>query len=65
MLKLAKASALIDDRKFVNPDDVKSIAMDVLAHRILLSFECTIEGVDAKDIIRDILDAVPVPTEFS
>ena len=65
LLKLAKASALIDDRKFVNPDDVKSIAMDVLAHRILLSFECTIEGVDAKDIIRDILDAVPVPTEFS
>lgn len=65
LLKLSKASALIDDREFVNPDDVKSMAKDVLAHRILLSFECAIEGVDAKDIIGDILDAVPVPTEFS
>lgn len=65
LLKLTKASALIDDRKFVNPDDVKLLAVDVLAHRILLSFECAIEGVDARDIIWDVLDAVPVPTEFS
>ena len=65
LLKLAKAMAFIDGRTFVNPDDVKSLAKDVLAHRILLNFECTIEGVDARDIIGDILDAVQVPTEFA
>ena len=65
LLKLAKAIAFIDGRTFVNPDDVKSLAKDVLAHRILLNFECTIEGVDTRDIIGDILDAVQVPTEFA
>lgn len=65
LLKLAKAKAFIDNRTFVNPDDVKSLAKDVLGHRILLNFECTIEGVDARDIIGDILDAVQVPTEFA
>ena len=65
LLKLSKAMAFIDGRAFVTPDDVKALAGDVLAHRILLNFECAMDGVSARSIILDILDAVTVPKDFS
>jgi MoxR-like ATPase len=45
----------------VTPEDVKSIAYDVLRHRILVSFEAEAEGVDSEQIIRRILEQVEVP----
>ena len=65
LLKLSKAMAFIDNRVFVTPDDVKALVPEVLAHRILLDFECAMEGVNAKDVIIDILNSVEVPKDFS
>lgn len=65
LLKLSKAMAYIDDRTFVTPDDVKMLAPDILAHRVLLNFESAMDGIKASKVILDILDAVAVPKEFS
>ena len=65
LLKMSKAMAYIDDRMFVAPDDVKMLAPDILAHRVLLNFESTMDGVKANEVILDILDAVAVPKDFS
>lgn len=65
LLKLSKAMAYIDDRTFVTPDDVKMLAPDILAHRVLMNFESAMEGIKATKVISDILDAVVVPKDFS
>lgn len=57
----AKAWAFIQGRGYVTPQDVKSIAMDVLRHRVVVSYEAEAEGLVSEDIIRKVLDAVPVP----
>lgn len=63
-LALAKASrshAFIKHRGFVTPEDVKSIAYDVLRHRIITTFEAEAEGVSSDDIIKKILEVIEVP----
>ena len=65
LLKLSRAMAYIDDRTFVTPDDVKMLAPDVLAHRVLMNFESAMEGIKVTRVILDILDAVAVPKDFS
>ncbi|MFW6181384.1 MAG: AAA family ATPase [Spirochaetota bacterium] len=57
----AKAHALIQGRGYVTPYDVKSVAMDVLRHRIILSYEAEAEGRNPEDLIVQILDGVEVP----
>ncbi|MDD4138110.1 MAG: MoxR family ATPase [Methanoregula sp.] len=57
----AKARALLDGRGFVLPEDVKSVAHDVLRHRIILTYEGEAEGVTPDKIIDRILKTVPVP----
>jgi len=57
----AKAWALLQGRTFVTPEDVKSIAPDVLRHRIILTYEAEAQAVTADAIIKKILNAVPVP----
>lgn len=57
----SKAWAFLNSRGYVTPQDVKSIAMDVLRHRIILSYEAEAEGLTSEAIIQNILDAVPVP----
>ena len=57
----ARASAFLAGRGYVVPQDVKSIAPDVLRHRVLVSYEAEAEGVDADAIIRRLLETVPVP----
>ncbi|HTL12571.1 MAG TPA: MoxR family ATPase, partial [Bdellovibrionota bacterium] len=61
LAKGAKANAFIRHRGFVTPEDVKSVAYDVLRHRIIVSFEAEAEGVDAEQIIGRILERVEVP----
>ncbi|RUM41736.1 MAG: ATPase [Desulfocapsa sp.] len=58
---VAKALAFLAGRGYVTPDDVKSAAMDVMRHRIRISYEAEAEAVSSEDIIRKILDTVPVP----
>ena len=57
----ARAVAFLNGRHFVTPQDVKTIALDVLRHRVMVSYEAEAENVTAEDIIRKILDQLPVP----
>ncbi|GAA5481076.1 AAA family ATPase [Haloferula sargassicola] len=61
MTLLGKARAFLDGRSYVTPHDVKSIAPDVLRHRVVVSYEAEAEGLDAEHFIRQILDEMPVP----
>ena len=48
-------------RGYVTPQDVKAIALDVLRHRVIVSYEAEAEDVDADALVRRVLDGVPVP----
>lgn len=61
LLKAARAEAFLRGRAFVIPDDIKTVALDVLRHRLVLTYEADAEGIDADAIIRRILAAVEVP----
>ena len=58
LLKATKALALIRARDFVLPDDVKNMAPMVLSHRIVMTPEAELEGIDAGSVIREALDRV-------
>ena len=57
----SKAQAFLQGRGYVTPQDVKDIAPDVLRHRILPSYEAEAEGVTSEEMVKSILDTVPVP----
>ncbi len=57
----SKAHALIEGRGYVTPQDVKSIAPDVLRHRVILTYEAEAEEKTSEDIVKTILDHVDVP----
>jgi len=61
LIKVARARAALDGRDFVIPDDVKVLAADVLAHRLILSPELWSKRVTARDIIESVLGSIPVP----
>jgi MoxR-like ATPase len=61
MLQCAKAHAMFSGRSFVTPEDVNAVALSVLRHRLVLSYEAAADGVTADDIITRILSFVPVP----
>ena len=61
LAKAARSNAFIHHRGFVTPEDVKSIAYDVLRHRVLVSFEAEADGVDSEQVVRKILEHVEVP----
>ncbi|NLI58604.1 MAG: MoxR family ATPase [Clostridium sp.] len=64
LLKLSRANALMDGRDYVIPDDVKFIAVDALAHRIILHVEHILEGRTPETIIKNILKNVEVPKSY-
>jgi len=57
----ARAHAFLQGRGYVTPQDVKAIAPDVLRHRVIVSYEAEAEEVDADEVVRRVLDGVPVP----
>jgi MoxR-like ATPase len=57
----SRAWAFLQGRGYVTPQDVKSIAMDVLRHRIILTYEAEAEDVTAENIVAKILNTIPVP----
>jgi len=57
----ARATAFLNGRHFVTPQDVKTIALDVLRHRVTVSYEAEAENVTSEDIVRKLLDTLPVP----
>ena len=56
-----QAMAFLDERSFATPQDVKDIALDVLRHRLILTYEAEAERTTPEDVIKTILGAVPVP----
>ena len=61
LAKTARAHAFLQRRGFVTPDDVRAMGMDVLRHRVLLTYEAEAEEVTSEDIVQRILDRVEVP----
>ncbi len=59
----SQARAAIQGRNFVIPDDVKSLAAPVLAHRFMVKTETRMKGQSAEDLVKEILTAIPVPLE--
>jgi len=60
-LRIARVWAAMRGRDYATPDDVKSLAVPVLAHRLLVTPEADLQGVSAAAVVRDVLDSVPVP----
>ena len=61
LLRVAKARALADGRDFLVPDDVKAIAVSVLAHRLILDPEARSAGLGGAAIVTEALEKTPVP----
>ncbi|HSK14942.1 MAG TPA: MoxR family ATPase [Gaiellaceae bacterium] len=61
LLRVAKARALVAGRDFVQPDDVQAVAATVLAHRLILSPEARSGGLDAEEVVRELVERTPVP----
>jgi MoxR-like ATPase len=60
-LRVAKARALADSRTYLEPDDIKAVAVPVLAHRLILAPEARSTGLTGEHIVRETLDKTPVP----
>ena len=61
LLRVAKARALADGREYLSPDDVKAVAVPVLAHRLIVAPEARASGLGDAAIVEDALAKTPVP----
>ena len=61
LLKVSKAFAAMQGRDFVTPDDVKYLAPFVLNHRVILSHERELEGLETEEVIRELIEEIEVP----
>ena len=57
----ARANAFLEGRDYVLPDDVKVVAMDVMRHRLIVTYEAEAEEVTPESLVTRVLDGVPVP----
>ena len=62
LMKLARVKASLDGRDFVVPDDIKSVAVPALSHRLALRPELWVQRVQAEDVVQECLSSVPAPT---
>jgi MoxR-like ATPase len=63
LARSAQATALLAGRSYVIPDDVRAVAVPVLAHRIRLTARAELHGLTAESVVRAVLEEVPVPVE--
>jgi len=61
LTQAARARAFLEGRGYVTPHDIKSVALDVLRHRVITTYEAEAEGIGSEQVIRRVLDTVPVP----
>ena len=61
LIRASRAAAAVAGRNFVTPEDVKKLAVAVLSHRIIMKPEAEMSGLTSADVVRQALDAVPVP----
>jgi MoxR-like ATPase len=59
--RTARAHAFLKRRGYVTPEDVKAVGMDILRHRVILSYEAEAEELTSEDIIKQIFDTIEVP----
>jgi MoxR-like ATPase len=61
LMRAGQAMALLDDRGYVIPDDIKRLAKDVYAHRLMLKHEARLNGLTAERLLEGILERLPIP----
>lgn len=61
LLSMAKANAYLDGRNYVIPQDVKDVFLETIEHRVIKSKEAKIQKKTRKEILKDIIDKVPLP----
>ena len=61
LILTARALAFVRGREYVLPQDVLDMALDVMRHRIVLSYEALSDDVTADDLLKTILDTIPIP----
>ena len=61
LVRMSKANAVLKERNYVIPEDVQNVFCDVCAHRLVLRPQARVEGIDAREILMDIMDIVKPP----
>ncbi|MGW3341741.1 AAA family ATPase [Nonomuraea rubra] len=61
LVSAGRALALLRGRDYLLPDDVRDVAVDVMSHRLMLTFDALADGVDPENVVKQILQAVPPP----
>jgi len=61
LVKTAKAHAFLNRRGYVTPEDVRAVGMDVLRHRVIVTYEAEAEEVRPEDVVRKVLNKIEVP----
>lgn len=61
LYRASQGRAMVNNRNYVTPDDIKSIAVSVLAHRLILRTDYRIKGLNSETVINKILSTIPVP----
>ncbi|MEU0519262.1 AAA family ATPase [Streptosporangium sp. NPDC006007] len=61
LVAAGRGLALLRGRDYLLPDDVRDVAVDVMSHRLMLTFDALADGVDPEDVVRQVLTAVPPP----
>jgi len=59
--KAAKAHAFLQERGYVTPEDVRAVGMDVLRHRVIVTYEAEAEETAPEDVVRKVLNKIEVP----
>jgi MoxR-like ATPase len=59
--RCARAAAWLAGRDYVMPEDIQALAPDVLRHRVLLGYEAEAEGLRVDDVVKQLLERVPLP----
>jgi len=62
LFEAARAQAVLEGRAFVTPDDVAAVLEPVFAHRLVLTAEATVSGIEKSTVVADVMEEVPVPT---
>ncbi|MDQ2073342.1 AAA family ATPase [Haloarcula sp. NS06] len=62
LLEAARSHAVIAGREYVRPVDVQTVGAPVLAHRLVMTTDATVDGTTADDVVADVFDSVAVPT---
>jgi MoxR-like ATPase len=62
LFEASRAYAAMVGREYVTPDDIKRVALPVLAHRLVLTPDAMVNNVDKREVVQTVLDSVPVPT---